>query len=67
MNEYLKWLTAGLIFFWILSAYDARAAPVAPGDVRCESRSQNAFLPAPSFQDLHAHIEFARRQPARLS
>lgn len=37
MNDYLEWLTAGLIFLWILGAHDARAAPVDPGNVRCES------------------------------
>jgi hypothetical protein len=45
MSDYLGWVTAGLIFLWILGGYDARAASVDPGNVRCESPSQNASLP----------------------
>lgn len=46
MKDYLGWLTAGLIFLWILGGYDARAASADPGNVRCESPSQNASPPA---------------------
>ena len=65
MNDYLELLTAGLIFLWILGVHDARAVPVDPGNIRCESPCQSAFLPAPPFPDLHARIGFAGRQPAR--
>ena len=40
MDDYLEWLTSGLIFLWILGAHDARAAPVDVGDVRYEISSQ---------------------------
>lgn len=46
MDDHLEWLMSGLIFLWILGAYDARPAPVDPGGVRCESASQSASLPA---------------------
>ena len=46
MDDYLEWLTSGLIFLWILGAYDARAATLDPGGVRCELASQSAPLPA---------------------
>lgn len=65
MNDYLEWLTAGLIFLWILGVHDARAVPVEPGSVRCESPRQSAFLTPPPFPDLHARVGFARGQPAR--
>jgi hypothetical protein len=45
MNDCLGWVTAGLIFLWILGGYDARAASADRGNVRCESPSQNASLP----------------------
>ena len=67
MNNDLGWLTAGLIFLWIVGAYDARAAPVDPGNARCESPSQSAFPAAPRFQGPSARIAFVRRQPARPS
>ena len=67
MNDYLEWLTAGLIFLWILGAHDARAAPVDTGNVRCESPSQNTFAPALPFANPHARTGFVRRQPARPS
>ena len=66
MNEYLEWLTAGLIFLWILGAHDVRAAPVDLGNVRCESPSQNASLPAgeafSSNGEVHAPNGFALRR-----
>jgi len=65
MNNYVEWLTAALIFLWILGAYDARAVPVDAGNVRFESPSRIAFLRAPPFQDQDARIGFVRRQPAR--
>ena len=46
MDDYLEWLVSGLIFLWILGAYDASAAPVDPGGVRCELASQSASLRA---------------------
>lgn len=67
MNDYLEWLTAELIFLSILDAHDARAAPVGAGNVRCESPSQSAFLPAPPFLHLHACSGFVCRQRARPS
>jgi len=67
MNDTLEWLAAGLILLLILGAYDARAAAVDSGIVRCESPSQSAFLPAPPLADLHDRIGFVRRQPARPS
>ncbi len=60
MNDTLEWLTAGLIFLSILGVYDARAAPVDPGNARCESLSQSVFLPASPFPDLHARTGFVR-------
>lgn len=35
MDNYLGWLTSGLIFLWILAAQDARAAPAEPGAAGC--------------------------------
>ena len=67
MNNDLGWLTAGLIFLCILGAYDARAAPVDPGNARCESPTQSAFPAAPRFQGLDTRIGFVRRQPDRPS
>ena len=45
MNDFLEWLAAGLIFLSILGVYDARAALLDPGNVRCESLSQSTFVP----------------------
>lgn len=42
MDDYLGWLTSGLIFLWILGAHDARAAPVELGAAGCESSSLSA-------------------------
>jgi hypothetical protein len=67
MDDYLGWLTAGLIFLWILDAYDARATPVKAGIGRCESPPQCAFLPAPSFLGMDARIGFVRRPHSRRS
>ena len=44
MDDYLGWLTSGLIFLWILGAHDARAAPAELGAVECESSSLSASL-----------------------
>jgi hypothetical protein len=53
MSEYLEWLTAGLIFLWILGAHEARAASVIFDNVRCEWCSQNAFVNALPFPNPH--------------
>ena len=65
MNDYLEWFAAGLIFLWILGAYDARAYLVESGHVRCESALQSVFLPALSFPDLHARIDSAAGRSPR--
>jgi hypothetical protein len=45
MDDSLAWLTAGLIFLWILGTHDARAAALDSGVIRSELRAQRAFLP----------------------
>ena len=67
MIDYLEWLTAGLVFLWILSAHDARAAPVGPGNACCESSSQFGSPPAPRVPVPPAPIGFVRQIPARSS
>jgi hypothetical protein len=41
MDDYVGWLSAGLIFLWILGAHDARAAPVDPGNAGSEFSSSS--------------------------
>jgi hypothetical protein len=72
MDDYLGWLTAGLVLLWILGAYDARAVPLIravpiPGIVHCESPPQCAIVGAPPFYDVAAHIGIGRRQPSSRS
>jgi hypothetical protein len=67
MDDYLGWLTAGLILLWILGAYDARAVPLMPGIVHCESPPQCAIVCAPPFHGVAARIGIGGRQPSRRS
>jgi hypothetical protein len=67
MDDYFKWLTAGLIFLWILGAYDARAAGMDPGGVECGSTGQCASRQVPFPRDQRARTEFVRREAARWS
>ena len=67
MIDYLEWLTAGLVFLWILSAHDARAAPVGPGNACGESSSQCGSPRAPPAPVPAAPIGFVRQIPARSS
>jgi hypothetical protein len=41
MRDYLEWLTAGLVFFWILGTYETRAASPGPESVQCEAPSSS--------------------------
>ena len=45
MDDYLEWLTSGLIFLLILGVHDAHAASVHAGNVRCEFPAQAASVP----------------------
>jgi hypothetical protein len=66
MDDYLGWLTAGLIFLWILGVHDARAAPVDPGNARSEfsslGASPSANLAFSSNGEVRAASGFAFRE-----
>jgi hypothetical protein len=47
MDDYVGWLSAGLIFLWILGAHDARAAQEDPGNAGIGFSSSSAS-PSPN-------------------